>query len=305
MTTTHSVRHLLNIADFSAGQIRQMLAMSRLALHEIEQPLHGKGAALIFEKPSNRTRHSMEMAVVQLGGHPIYTRGEEIGLDTRETVEDATRILNGYHGLIAARVFAHETVARMSHVATVPVINMLSDWSHPLQALADMLTMEQHCGPIADLTVAWVGDYNNVARSLTEGVLLLGGHMKLAAPQGYGPDDVEIVRLKKIGGVLSVSQSPEDAVTGADVVHTDTWISMGQEKETEVRRVAFSSFQVTESLMSHAKTDAKFMHCMPAHRDEEVSAEVFDGPRSLVIEQGHNRMHSARGAMMYLLKESQ
>lgn len=305
MTHTNSVRHLLNIADFSSGEIRQILAMSRLPIGEIEQLLQGRGVALIFEKPSNRTRHSMEMAVSQLGGHPIYTRGDEIGLDSRESVEDVTRILNGYHSMIAARVFAHETVARMSHVSTVPVINMLSDWSHPLQALADMLTMEQHCGSIADLTVAWVGDYNNVARSLSEGVLLFGGRMKIATPQGYGPDEVEVVRLKKIGGELSVSQSPEEAATDADVVHTDTWVSMGQEKETESRRTAFSSFQVTESLMSLASPGAKFMHCMPAHRDEEVSAEVFDGPRSIVIEQGHNRMHSARGAMMYLLKESQ
>lgn len=296
--------HLLNIADFSVGQIRQMLALARVQIDSLDQPLKGQGVALVFEKPSNRTRHSMEMAAVQLGGHPIYTRGEEIGLDTRETVEDATKILCGYHSLIAARVFAHETVARMSHVSSVPVINMLSDWSHPLQALADLLTMEQHCDSVGDLTVAWVGDYNNVARSLAEGVLLFGGRMNIAAPVGYAPDEVEIVRLSKLGGEITFSHEPDQAVTGVDVVHTDTWISMGQESETDTRRSVFEKYQVSEQLMSLAAPGAKFMHCMPAHRDEEVSAEVFDGPRSLVIEQGHNRMHSARGAMMYLLKEN-
>jgi ornithine carbamoyltransferase len=294
----------LNISDFSQGEIRQILALSRVPIADMPQLLSGKGVALIFEKASNRTRHSMEMAVVQLGGHPVYTRGEEIGLDVRESVEDAAAILAGYHAVIAARVYAHETVARMSHVSAVPVMNMLSDWSHPLQALADLLTMEQHCAPINDLTVAWVGDYNNVARSLAEGVLLFGGHMKIATPAKYGPDDVEVQRLRHIGGQLTVGHDPASAVSAADVVHTDTWISMGQENEADVRRADFAAYEVTEQLMSVANSGAKFMHCMPAHRDEDVSSEVFDGPRSLVIAQGHNRMHSARGALAFLVKES-
>lgn len=297
-----SVRHLLNISDFTQGEIRQILALSRVPIDEISPVLKGKGVALIFEKASNRTRHSMEMAVVQLGGHPVYTRGEEIGLDVRESVEDAAAILSGYHGLIAARVYAHETVARMAQVSSVPVVNMLSDWSHPLQALADVLTMEQHCGPIGDLTVSWVGDYNNVARSLAEAVLLFGGRMKICTPAKYAPDEVEVNRLKSIGGQLQVGNDPASLVADASVVHTDTWISMGQEKESDIRRADFASFQVTESLMSLAQPGAKFMHCMPAHRDEEVTAEVFDGPRSVVIAQGHNRMHSARGALAFLVK---
>jgi len=299
------MKHLLNISDLQVGELRQILALSRLSPEQLPQVLSGQGVALIFEKPSNRTRHSMEMAVRQLGGHPVYTRGEEVGLDVRESVEDATRILCGYHSIIGARVFAHETVARMSLVSNVPVINMLSDWSHPLQALADLLTMQQHCGPIEDLVVAWVGDYNNVARSLAEGVLAFGGTMQIAAPENYEPDEIEIVRLKKIGGVFLSTRNPEEAVRGAHVVHTDTWTSMGQEAEMQQRREVFAPFQVTENLMSQAHVGAKFMHCMPAHRDEEVTAEVFDGPRSLVIEQGHNRMHSARGAMAFLLKGEQ
>lgn len=297
-----TIRHLLNIADFGQGELRQMLALSRVPIEDLQRPIAGKGVALIFEKASNRTRHSMEMAVAQLGGHPVYTRGEEIGLDVRESVEDAAAILAGYHCVIAARVYAHETVARMAHSASVPVVNMLSDWSHPLQTLADLLTMEQQCAPIGDLTVSWVGDYNNVARSLAEGVLIFGGRMKICTPAKYAPDSVEIARLKNLGGELSVGSDPEKLVADANVVHTDTWISMGQEDESDVRRHDFASFQVTESLMSLAQEGAKFMHCMPAHRDEEVTAEVFDGPRSMVIAQGHNRMHSARGALAFLVK---
>jgi ornithine carbamoyltransferase len=298
-----SIRHLLSISDFSQGELRQILSTSRVPSTELQPVLKGQGVALIFEKASNRTRHSMEMAVTQLGGHPVYTRGEEIGLDVRETVEDAAAILCGYHSVIAARVYAHETVVRMSKVSSVPVVNMLSDWSHPLQALADLLTMEQHCGPINDLTVSWVGDYNNVARSLAEGVLIFGGHMKICSPSSFAPDDIEIRRLQQFGDSLTVGDDLDRVVAGSDVVHTDTWISMGQESESEMRRKVFAPYQVNEQLMSVAGADAKFMHCMPAHRDEEVTAEVFDGSRSLVIAQGHNRMHSARGALAFLAQE--
>lgn len=290
-------RHLLDIADLTAGELRHVLA---LCVAPVEHVLSGKGAALIFEKPSNRTRHSMEMAVVQLGGHPVYTRGEEIGFDTRETVEDATRILCGYHAVIAARVFSHSTVERMAAVSSVPIINMLSDHSHPLQALADVLTMREHVGPIDSTKVAWVGDYNNVARSLAEAVLLLGGSIAFACPAGHGPDDVEITRLARLGGTITSTLDPAEAVSGAHVVHTDTWVSMGQEAEAAERKKVFGDFTVDEALMSRAADGARFMHCMPAHRGEEVSAEVFDGPRSLVIPQGHHRLTGARGALRFL-----
>lgn len=292
--------HLLDIADFSKDDIQTILDLSQRDVAALGEPLNGKGVALVFEKPSNRTRHSMEMATVQLGGHPVYTRGEEVGLDVRESVEDVTKILAGYHAVIAARVFSHSTVARMAASSPVPVINMLSDHSHPLQALADALTMIQHVGPIADISVAWVGDFNNVARSLGEIVCTLGGSIRFSCPEGYAPSDEEIVRLSSLGGVAEFKNEPEQAVIGSHVVHTDTWISMGQESESESRRRIFGKYQVTETLMSRAERDAKFMHCMPAHRGEEVSAEVFDGPCSLVIEQGHNRMHTARGALAFL-----
>lgn len=242
----------------------------------------------------------MEMAVVQLGGHPVYTRGEEIGFDVRETVEDVTRILAGYHAVLAARVFSHAVIERMASVSTVPVVNMLSDRSHPLQALADVITMLDKCGSLTGTTVAWVGDYNNVARSLAEAVCLLGGRMSLGCPDGYGADDDELARLAALGGRIDAHVDPRVAVAGAAFVHTDTWISMGQESESAARREVFGRYRVDADLMACASPDAWFLHCMPAHRGEEVSPDVFDGPRSLVITQGHHRLTGARGALAYV-----
>ena len=294
-------RHLLDVTDLSAGELRHVMALSVAPARPV---LAGLGAALIFEKPSNRTRHSMEMAVVQLGGHPVYTRGEEIGFDTRETVEDVTRIMAGYHAVLAARVFDHSTVARMAACSTVPVVNMLSDRSHPLQAVADVITMREHAGSIDGLRVAWIGDYNNVARSLAEAVLMLGGSMSFGCPDGYGPTGGELERLSGIGPRVTASSDPDVAVAGAHVVHTDTWVSMGQEAEAQERRSVFARYIVDSALMSRAADGARFMHCMPAHRGEEVSAEVFDSSASLVIAQGHHRLTAARGVLTFLMEAS-
>jgi ornithine carbamoyltransferase len=242
----------------------------------------------------------MEMAVVQMGGHPIYTRGEEVGFDVRETVEDITRIMAGYHAVLAARVFSHSVIERMVSCDVVPIVNMLSDEAHPLQALADIITMEEHCGPINTLTVAWLGDYNNVARSLAEAVCLLGGTISLGCPEGYNASQEEWARLMALGGSVQQSSDPMKAVEGAHVVHTDTWISMGQEEEAAERREIFSQYCVNDAVMANALPGAKFMHCMPAHRGEEVSAEVFDGANSLVIQQGHHRLTAARGALAWV-----
>ncbi len=295
------LRHFLDVTDLAPGELEKVLELAQRPISGLGRPLRDQGAALVFEKPSNRTRQSMEMAVVQLGGHPVYTRGEEVGFDTRETVEDVARIMAGYHGLLAARVFGHSTVERMAAVSTVPVVNLLSDRSHPMQALADVLTMSQTGGRLAGRTIAWVGDFNNVARSLCEAAAMLGAHLRLACPPGFDAPPEELERFQLLGAA-SVSQTgrPIEAVAGADAVHTDTWTSMGQETEAESRRRAFEGFQVTEDLMAGAAPGALFFHCMPAHRDEEVSSEVFDGPRSRVIAQGHNRMHAARGLLAFL-----
>lgn len=296
-------KHLVDIASLGSETLRHILQLSTDPAVASVRPLSSRGVALIFEKPSNRTRHSMEMAVVQLGGHPVYTRGEEVGFDVRETVEDITRIMAGYHAVLAARVFSHSVITRMAACDVVPVINMLSDEAHPLQALADVLTMEEHVGPVNELTVAWIGDYNNVARSLAEAVCLLGGSVSLGCPNGFNASDAEIRRLQSLGGSVRQSDNPVDAVAGAHVVHTDTWISMGQEDESAERRKIFAPYCVTSELMSLAASGAKFMHCMPAHRGEEVTADVFDGTHSLVIQQGHHRLTAARGAIAWVIGE--
>lgn len=296
------VRHFLEVTDLAPDEVRAVLDLANLPPAALGRPLDGLGAALIFEKPSTRTRHSMEMAVVQLGGHPVYTHGDEIGIDERESAEDIVLILQGYHALLAARVFAHELVVRMATVADVPVVNMLSDHAHPLQALADGLTMERVLGPLAGRTIAWVGDYNNVARSLGEVGAMLGAHLRYACPVGYHADDAEVERLALLGAAsVEVGHRPADAVRGADAVHADTWVSMGQDEEKASRKQAFEGFTVDAELMSLAAPGGVFMHCLPAYRGIEVTADVIDGPRSVVFEQGHNRLHSARALLAFLL----
>jgi ornithine carbamoyltransferase len=293
------VRHLLDVCDLSGEELAQLLALAER--RDLPAVLDGLGVALIFEKPSNRTRQSMEMAVVQLGGHPIYTRGEEVGFDVRETVEDVTRVMAGYHSMLAARVFDHGVVERMSAVSTIPVVNMLSDHSHPLQALADALTMQEVHGPLSGRTIAYVGDYNNVARSLVEVAAMLEMRVQLGCPPGFDPDAAELERIDMLGAAsVELAPHPDDAVRGAHAVHTDTWVSMGQEHDKDARRRAFDGFTVDSRMMELAAPSAVFMHCLPAYRGFEVTADVIDGPQSVVFQQGHNRLHASRGLLAFL-----
>lgn len=295
-------RNFLHIYDLSATELRSVLALAQAPIAKLGRPLEGKGVALIFEKPSNRTRHSMEMAVVQLGGHPVYTRGEEVGMDVRESVEDITNVMSGYHAMLCARVFDHSVLHRMAAVSSVPVVNMLSDFAHPLQAVADVLTMQQNIGELAGKTVTYVGDFNNVARSLCEATALLGMHIRLGCPEGYDAKDNELLGFTELGAA-SVEQYRDIAiaVTGAHAVHTDTWTSMGQESETAEREAVFTGFEVTNEIMSLADSNAIFMHCLPAHRGQEVAPSVIDGPQSKIYQQAHNRMHAARGVLAFLM----
>ena len=302
MTDNAPPRNLLDVTDLDADEVRIVLDLARCDPVELGRPLEGRGVALIFEKPSTRTRHSTEIAVVELGGHPVYTRGEEVGIDTREPAEDVVRILEGYHAMIAARVFDHEVLVRMAAVADVPLVNLLSDRSHPLQALADALTMEEELGSLKGRKIAWIGDYNNVARSLAEISVMLGADVSFACPLGFAPDDAELERLALTGsGAVSLHHRPADAATDADVVHSDTWVSMGQDDEKARRLQAFEGFTVDDTVMAAAAPRATFMHCLPAYRGLEVTSSVIDGPRSRVIRQGHNRLHAARGALAFLL----
>jgi len=292
------MRHLLDIDDLGPEGLTEVLAMARRT--PPPRLLEGKGVALVFEKPSARTRNSMEMAVVGLGGHPLTIRPDEIGIDTRETAEDVARTLACYHAVIAARVFDHGVLERMANVSPVPVVNLLSDTAHPLQALADLLTIEDEFGA-APVRVAYVGDANNVARSLVLACSLAGHEVAVASPDGFGFDDAARASFAAAGAQPELHGSPAEAVAGAQVVYTDVWASMGQEGEAEARRSAFDGFTVDEALMDRAAPDAVFLHCLPAHRGEEVAGAVVDGPRSRVWPQAAHRMTAARGALAWVV----
>ena len=296
------MRHFLEVDDLSTAELLEVL--DRAESRELDTPLAGKGVALYFEKPSLRTRHSAEMAVVQLGGHPVTIRREEIGAGAREPLADIARVLGGYHALMGARVFIHDDVAALVAPDALPIVNLLSDEAHPCQALADLLTMRQEWNELAGRTVCWVGDFNNVARSLSIGSAMTGMHVRLACPAGYGPNDTDLDRLAQYDCVPFVTTHPEEAAKGADAVHTDVWTSMGFETEADDRHRAFEGFQVDDSVMSAAATHAVFMHCLPAHRGEEVAASVVDGDQSRVFAQAHNRMHSFRGLLSWLVEEN-
>ena len=263
----------------------------------IPATLAGQGVALLFEKPSARTRSSTEMAVVGLGGHPIYIRPEEVGLGVRETVEDVARTLAGYCTILAARVFDHATLEAMAAAVDVPVVNLLSDRAHPCQALADVLTLRENLGSLDGRRIVFVGDGNNVAASLAFASALCGIELTVASPPGYEIDDDVVDRSRNLGGVVEVVNEPYEAVKGADAIYTDVWTSMGQEDEAAARRAAFAGYQVDRRLMEAAGDQAVFLHCLPAHRGEEVSAEVIDGPASLVWQQAANRMHAVRALL--------
>jgi ornithine carbamoyltransferase len=284
------VKHLLSIRDLSAADLNKILTLS-------EQPaprvLQDKGVALYFEKPSARTRNSMEMATAQLGGHPVYLQPAELGIGTRESVADITHTLACYHAIIAARVFDHGLLEKMAWVNGAPVLNMLSGTDHPLQSLADLLTIKQLLGRLEGAKVAFIGEGNNVSRSLAEACALVGAQLTIASPEGYGLGTAPDVRQLN---------DPVEAVEGADIVYTDVWVSMGGEDSDE-RRAVFERYQVDEALMERAP-NARFLHCLPARRGEEVTAPVIDGPRSAVWRQAENRMHTARGAMLWMLERN-
>mgnify|MGYP001365105761 CR=1 FL=1 len=295
------MRHLLEIDDLTPTELGAVLALAETP--DPPSVLEGRGVALLFEKPSARTRHSMEMAVVALGGHPVTVRGEEVGLDERESAEDVARTLACYHALVGARVFDHRVLDRMAALDAVPIVNMLSDKAHPLQGLADVLTIGRHFGRISGITVAYLGDANNVARSLALAVGMLGGRVRIASPLGYGMGPEDLDRLALAGVRPQLSHRVEEAVEGADVVYTDVWTSMGQEAEKAARHRAFEGFGIDEQVMSLASPEAVFMHCLPAHRGEEVAPAVVDGPQSLVWRQAENRMHAARGALAWIVQQ--
>jgi len=281
---------LLSIAGLPGGAFGEILALSERT--DLGAPLAGKGVALVFQKPSARTRNSTEMAAVQLGAHPIYIQKDEVGLGSRESAADVARTLACYHAIIAARVTDHRDLEAMADAVEIPVLNLLSDRDHPLQAFADLLTVKQLLGGLEGARIAYVGDAdNNVARSLAQACVLVGAELTLASPEGYALSDAP-------SGVRQVVD-PADAVAGARIVYTDVWVSMGQDDEADARLKAFAGYQVDEALLARAD-DAYFLHCLPARRGEEVTHGVMESPRSAVWRQAENRMHTARGALAWL-----
>jgi ornithine carbamoyltransferase len=301
-------RDLLSIADLSPEELARVLETA----HALRQTpdrllLAGKTLALVFEKPSLRTRVSFDVAMRQLGGDCIYLSPAEVGLGTREPVEDVARVLGRYVDCIAARTFAHETVEGLARWAEVPVINALSDGEHPCQALADVLTIRERKGRLKGVRLTFVGDGNNTARSLCLAAAMSGMEFRLASPEGYALPEATVVRARELaggsGGSVTCLRDPKEAVKGSDVVYTDVWASMGQEEERAARREAFQGFQVDAGLMSLAAPEAIFMHDLPAHRGEEVAAEVIDGPQSVVFEQAENRLHAQKAVLALVLGE--
>ncbi len=304
------MRHLICLADLSSDEIWHILNTAR-ALKAAWQGggnkpiLAGRSLAMIFEKPSLRTRTSFEMAVVHLGGHALYLSPNEIGLGKRECAADVARVLSRYVDGIEARVFAHRTIEELAQYATVPVINGLSDFNHPCQALGDVLTLWEHKGEITGQKIVFVGDGNNVAHSLMFVGGKLGMHVTVASPKGYEPHPAAVrlaqVAAQESGAEIVLSNDPVQAVQDADVVYTDVWASMGQEEEIKERRERFHGFQVNVALMMHARSDTLFMHCLPAHRGEEVTGEVVDSPNSVVFDQAENRLHAQKSVLAVLM----
>jgi ornithine carbamoyltransferase len=293
------VKHILDIDDLSATELGTIVEHARRPVSELGRPLDGHGVACYFAKQSARTRNSTEMAVVQLGGHPVYITDAEVSLGQRETVADVTRTLACYHRILCARVYGHEVLEEMAAVGVVPVVNLLSDAAHPLQAIADVLTIIGEYGTIEDRVVTYVGDANNVARSLALAVGLLGGRMRIVTPPGHGFSELDTDRIAAAGVTVEWSERLEDLVPGSDVLYTDTWISMGEESMRQEKLRAFEGFQISSDVIASAP-EAIFMHCLPAHRGEEVTDDVLDGPQSRIWAQAANRLHAARGALWFL-----
>ena len=300
-----SGRDCLTLAEFSSEEVGLILdeaakikAMQRSRIPY--RPLRGRTLAMVFQKPSNRTRVSFEVGMYQLGGHALHLLPQEIQMGKRETPSDTGRVLARYIDAIMVRTFDHDEVEELAEAAEVPVINGLTDTHHPCQALADLLTVREVFGGLEGARISYVGDGNNVAHSLAIGCALTGASLTIAHPEGHGPNPGVIELAGSLGAAPLLTEDPREAASGARVIYTDVWARMGQEGEAEERKKRFAPFQVDEELMSLAESDAIFLHCLPAHRGEEVTAEVIDGPASRVFDQAENRLH-AQKALLYLL----
>ena len=297
-------RDLLSLADLAPAETTFLIDLGIRVKTQpslYRQSLEGKTLAMLFEKPSLRTRVTFEVGMSQLGGHALYLGSQEVGLGKREAIKDVARNLTRWVDAVMARVFEHGSLVELAKHASIPVINGLSDIEHPCQALGDFMTLHEHQQKLSGLTLAWVGDGNNVVHSLIHGAARLGVRMRVATPPGYEPDPAVVDAARREGGSIELTNDPAEAVTGADAVYTDVWASMGQEAEAEARQQVFRPYQVNARLMRRAGAKALFMHCLPAHRGLEVTDEVIDGQKSIVYDQAENRLHIQKAILLALL----
>lgn len=303
-------RDFIGLVDYTADEIRYLIDLAielkrKQKAGEVYQPLKGKTLGMIFEKSSTRTRVSFEVGMYQLGGYALFLSKNDLQLGRGETVWDTAQTMSRYLDGIMIRTYAHRTVIELARGATIPVINGLTDLSHPCQALADYQTIYEKKGRLAGLKIAYIGDGNNMVHSLMVGAAKLGLHMAVASPEGYDPDP-EITQIARenaaqSGGSFRLYRDPKEAIADADIVYTDVWASMGFEAEQKEREIAFRDYQVNEELVRYAKNDYLFMHCLPAHRGEEVSEGVIDGPNSIVFDQAENRLHAQKAVMAAIM----
>ncbi len=297
-----TIRHFLTLLDFSSEELDKLLVRAnelkqmRMA-GELYEPMKNRVLGMIFEKSSTRTRVSFEAGMAQFGGSAIFLSPRDTQLGRGEPIEDSARVLSSMVDVVMIRTFDHENVERFANYSSVPVINALTDDYHPCQLLADMQTYMEHRGSIRGKSVAWIGDGNNMCHSYMNAALRFGFHLNIATPEGYEPKEKVIEATRSN---ITLMRDPVEAVKGADLVVTDVWASMGQEEESDARNKIFQPYQVNEALMAHAAKDALFMHCLPAHRGEEVSAGVMDGPQSVVWDEAENRLHAQKALLEFL-----
>jgi ornithine carbamoyltransferase len=303
-TTDSKVRHFLELRDVSPDELRSLIETGRrIKLGEVgkDAPLQGKSLGLILRKHSTRTRVSFDVGMYQLGGHSVFLSDRDSQMGRGESIADTARVLSRYLDAIMIRTYSHDGLEEMAANASIPIINGLTDWVHPCQLLAELLTLREEFGDeYPRQTVAWVGDGNNVANSWINAAGMLGFELRLAIPEGYDPDPEILARAQGETSIL-LTRDPAEAVEGASVVTTDTWASMGQEEENELRSKVFSPFQVDSELMERARSGAIFLHCLPAYRGKEVTAEVIDGPRSRIFDEAENRLHSQKALLLFLM----
>lgn len=303
-------RDFIELVDYKPEEVRYLIDLAielkgKQKAGDFFHPLQGKTLGMIFEKSSTRTRVSFEVGMYQLGGHALFLSGNDLQIGRGETISDTAQVLSRYLDGIMIRTFAHRTVIELARGATIPVINGLTDLAHPCQALADYQTVLEHKGRLEGLKIAYIGDGNNMVHSLMMGAAKLGMHISVATPEGYEPDE-DIVRLTKdhgaeTGSTVHVCRDPKEAIADADIVYSDVWASMGFEAEQKERELAFANYQVNEELVKYAKSDYLFMHCLPAHRGEEVSEGVIDGKHSIIFDQAENRLHAQKAIMAAIM----